>query len=124
MDYSQHERRNRRSEECGTALRFQLESLQQRGSMEALALCDNYGLLLAWAGEEDLCKELGAFAPIVARCPAGSLEVFGADGADVSVRSIDYFGQKLYLASLGGDCGSASLLNSSVRGIYRILTSN
>jgi len=124
MDYSQHERRSRRSDECGTALRLQLECVQQRGSIEAIALSDKHGLLVAWAGEEDLCQELAALAPIVAHCPTGSLEVSGAEGEDVSVRSIEYFGQQLYLASLGGDRGTENLLNGSIKGIHRILTAN
>jgi len=124
MDHSQQERRSRRSDECGTALRFQLESVQQRGSIEALALSDKYGLLVAWAGEQDLCQELAALAPIMAHCPTGSLEVSGTDGEDVSVRSIEYFGQKLYLACLGGDRGIDHLLAGSIKGIHRILTAN
>jgi hypothetical protein len=124
MDYIQHERRSRRSDQCGTALRFQLESVQQRGSMEAIVLADKYGLLVAYAGEEDLCQELAALAPIMAQCPTGSVQVSGNEGEDVVIRSIEYFGQKLYLSSLGGDRGTENLLNGSIKGIERILTAN
>ena len=60
------ERRRRRSIQHDSALRFQLESTMERGRMSALALADRSGLLLAWAGEDGVCKELGAMAPVMA----------------------------------------------------------
>lgn len=124
MEHIHPNRRFRRSDECGTALRFQLESVQQQASINALALSDRQGLLIAWAGEDDLCEELGAMAPIVAQCPLGSLSVTGFDGQEVLVRSINYFGQPLYLASMGGDSGVERLITHSIAGIQRILTAN
>ncbi len=118
------ERRVNRSDECSTALRFQLESTLKRGDLEAVSLSNSEGLLVAWAGEDELCEELAAMAPIMAHCPSGSLMVSGIEGEQVSVRAIDCFGQQLYLASLGGDVASDSLLNHSARGIHRILTAN
>lgn len=94
--------------------------------MDAVALSDRNGLLLAWAGEDDLCEELGAIAPIIAHCPPGQLVVSGVGQSleEVAVRPITYFGQYLYLASLGGDKTVHRALARSAEGIQRILTAN
>ena len=118
------ERRRRRSEQYTTALRFQLEDTVKSGGLEALCLSDGDGLLLAWAGADDLCEELGAVAPLLAHCPAGSLTVSGVKGEEVSVRGIEYYGQQLYLTSIGGGRGSDAVLRHSAKGIQRILTAN
>ena len=118
------ERRRRRSEQCSTALRFQLEDTVKKGGLEALCLSDCDGLLMAWAGEDDLCEELGAVAPLLAHCPAGSLMISGLQGEEVVVKAIEYFGQQLYLASIGGGRGTEAVLRHSAKGICRILTAN
>jgi hypothetical protein len=118
------ERRARRSCEHQTALRYQLESTLKRGRMAALALTDKDGMLVAWAGEDGLCEELGAVAPLVARGAPRRLDNRGIQGDDVAVRAIDCFGESLYLASLGGGVAREALLSHSARGIQRILTAN
>ena len=118
------DRRARRSPEHRTALRYQLESTLKRGRMAALALSDRAGCLVAWAGEDGLCAELGAVAPLVAHGAPPELPGPGIKGDDVSVRSIDCFGEPLYLASLGGGVARDALLSHSARGIHRILTAN
>jgi hypothetical protein len=118
------ERRGRRSEEHCLALRYQLESTRERGRLSALALTDEDGLLLAWAGENTVCEELGAVAPLIARGAQIALEATQNDPDEVVVRSIDCFGEPLFLASLGGGVAREALLAHSARGIQRILTSN
>ena len=118
------ERRRRRSQECNTALRFQLENTMKRGGLEAVCLSDGDGLLMAWAGEEELCAELGAVAPLLAHCPTGSLQVSGIRGEKVLVEAVDCFGQQLYLASIGGRRGTEAVLRHGLVGICRILTAN
>ena len=118
------ERRSRRSDEHCNALRFQLESTLHRGRMAALALTDRSGLLMAWAGEDGLCEELGAVAPLVARGAPPRMPGPGLQGDDVSVRAIECFGEQLFLASLGGGVARDALLAHSARGIHRILTAN
>jgi hypothetical protein len=118
------ERRGRRSEEHCTALRYQLESTRQRGHLAALALTNRDGLLLAWAGESAICEELGAVAPLIARGAPVRLETPGTDTEDVVVRAIDFFGEPVFLASLGGGVAREALLAHSARGIQRILTAN
>jgi len=118
------ERRARRSDEHGLALRYQLESTLQKGRLAAVALSDHEGFLVAWAGEDGLCEELGAVAPLVARGAPPRLPGQGLQGDDVSVRTLDCFGQALFLSSLGGGVARDALLSHSARGIQRILTAN
>jgi hypothetical protein len=117
------ERRARRSQEHSTALRYQLESTLERGHLAALALTDRDGLLLAWAGENSLCEELGAAAPLIARGAPVEIEA-SAGQEEVVVRALECFGEPLFLASLGGGIARDALLAHSARGIQRILTSN
>ena len=117
------ERRGRRSQEHCTALRYQLESTRERGHMAALALTDGDGLLLAWAGENEVCEELGAAAPLIARGAPVQLDTCEKE-EEVVVRAIDCFGEPLFLASIGGGVAREALLSHSARGIQRILTSN
>src|SRR5262245_49678571 len=118
------ERRTRRSEHHDLALRYQLESTRTRGRMAALALTDGTGLLLAWAGEDQVCEELGAVAPMIVQGWPPELERGTLSRDDISVRAIECFGEQLYLASLGGGVAREALLAHSARGIHRILTAN
>jgi hypothetical protein len=117
------ERRVRRSENQSAALRYQLESTLKRGNMAALALADRCGLLVASAGEEAVCLELGAVAPMVVDGWPSNLTA-EIPSEQVSVRAIECFGEELFLASLGGGTACDALLAHSARGIHRILTAN
>ncbi len=118
------ERRTCRSDHFHTALRYQLESTMRRGRMAALVLSDERGLLLAWAGEDGVCHELGAVAPMVLQGWPAEFQEPAITKEDVSVRAIDCFGEQLFLASLGGGVARTALLAHSARGIHRILTAN
>jgi len=118
------ERRKQRSNEHHTALHYQLESTRKRGKMTALALTDSRGVLMAWAGENQLCEELGAVAPLLARGAPQQVSGDAGELRDVAVRAIDCFGEALFLASVGGGVAREALLSHSARGIHRILTSN
>ena len=118
------ERRTRRSEHHDLALRYQLESTRTRGRMSALALSDGTGILLAWAGEDNVCEELGAVAPMIVQGWPPEFERGALKRDEISVRAIECFGEQLYLASLGGGVAREALLAHSARGIHRILTAN
>jgi hypothetical protein len=124
LDAPSSERRQRRSQNFSTALRYQLECTLKRGRMSALALTDGAGLLLAWAGDDALCHELGVVAPVVAHGWPPELEPARLTKDEVSVRALECFGEPLYLASLGGGVARDALLAHSARGIHRILTAN
>jgi hypothetical protein len=132
----QNERREKRSSNSAEALRYQLESTLRQGKMAALALTDDAGTLVAFAGDEAVCTELGALAPVVAHgWPADfapvPVQVANSNALprkitkdDVSVRAIECFGESLFLASLGGGVARDALLAHSARGVHRILTAN
>lgn len=134
MNLILEDRRERRSKSHGTALRYQLESTLRQGKMAALALVDEAGTLLAWAGDDGLCAELGAIAPVVAHgwpadmasfpMPAASGSAKPITPGDISVRSLECFGETLFLTALGGGVARDALLAHSARGIHRILTAN
>jgi hypothetical protein len=131
-----HDRRERRSSNGATALTYQLESTLRQGKMAALALTDDAGTLLAYAGDEAVCTELGAIAPVVAHgWPADfapvPVQIANSNAPprtitkeDVCVRAIECFGESLFLASLGGGVARDALLAHSARGVHRILTAN
>lgn len=124
MTWPLAERRRRRSEDRQLALRYQLESAQNRGGLEAVALADADGLILASAGEAGVCEELGAFAPLVAKSALGMRLPPMLRGGDVAVRSIPAYGQNLYLACVGGGVARDAVMGHSVSGVARILTTN
>jgi len=119
-----NDRRICRSDSYNTALRYQLECTLRRGRMAALALTDDCGVLLAWAGEDAICHELGAVAPIAVQGWPSNFAQPTISKAEVSVRAIECFGEQLLLASLGGGVARDALLAHSARGIHRILTAN
>ncbi len=131
MNLVLHDRRERRSDNHAMALSFQLESTLRQGKMAALALTDAAGDMLAWAGDEVVCAELSALAPVVAHgWPADLGQPTAREGQkaitkeDVRVRSLECFGDALYLVALGGGVARDALLAHSARGIQRILTAN
>jgi hypothetical protein len=60
------ERRKDRCETTLGALTRLLEAARRRSDLDALALCDGAGFLVAGAGAAQLCDELAAYAPILA----------------------------------------------------------
>jgi hypothetical protein len=60
------ERRRDRCETTLGALTRLLEAARRRSDLDALALCDGAGFLVAGAGAAQLCDELAAYAPILA----------------------------------------------------------
>ncbi len=118
------DRRERRSEQPGTALRFQLEHSRDQGRLEALVLADEQGLLVAEAGDLAVCTELAALAPWMGRHPLGMPLPPLLRGADVCVRSVLIHGVSMHLAAVGGSVARDAVLACSLRGVERILTRN
>lgn len=118
------ERRTRRSDQPGTALRFQLEHTREQARLEALVLADEQGLPLAEAGDPAVCTELAAVAPWMGRSPLGMPMPPLLRGADVCVRMVTIHGTSLHLAAVGGSVARDAVLACSLRGVERILTRN
>ena len=64
------DRRKDRTTEALSALTRLLESARKRSGLEALAVAENGGVLLAGAGPARLCDEMAACAPLAAGPPA------------------------------------------------------
>jgi hypothetical protein len=118
------ERRQRRSTDRVTALRYQLEHARSLGGIEAMVLADDAGIVLAAAGDSLVCEELGAFAPLLSRSVMGLPMPPLLRGADVHVRRLSHHGQPLFLACAGGGAARNAVVSHSARGVHRILCFN
>lgn len=125
MSYSPiFDRRKNRSENPSEALRLQLEHVMTQGGLEATALSDKDGLLLAGAGEQGVCEELGAVAPVISAAPFGVSMPPLLSGGEVAVRSATPHGNGLFVSVLGGGVARDALLDHLARGVSRILATN
>lgn len=124
MTWLLEERRQRRSNERDTALRYQLEHTKDRGGLEVLVLADRDGLILAAAGDTAECEELGAVAPLMSRAPLGMKLPPLLRGGEVAIRPLALHGQELYLAAVGGGVARDALLHHSMAGVQRIMSAN
>lgn len=91
------ERRRQRSDDAHTALSLQLAQVKREASLEAVVLATAEGLLIAHAGDMELCSELAAVAPIVSlegAMPANSNLGHGT----LHVQTVSWDGSPLYLA--------------------------
>lgn len=122
---TESERRRQRSDKAIEALHLQLEATLRRARLEALALVDSSGLLVAGVGDAERCEELGASAPLLA---GGQPEPATSDclvGAQVSIRAFECLGERLFLAGAGaGAHADEQALIGSADGVRRILLSS
>ena len=116
----QLERRQARSENTQVALTRLLEAARRSADLEALALGDELGLLMAGAGAAELCDELAAVAPLFGSATntvlPRNLDVLGA-GTEVRRLAVDGF--EMFISGRGGDLGAT--LGSVAAGCARIL---
>ncbi|MDQ3037279.1 MAG: hypothetical protein M3Y87_33100 [Myxococcota bacterium] len=117
------ERRMRRSDSRELALRYQIAHARDQARLEALVLADGAGIVIAESGDRAVCEELAAIAPLLSVSLGMPMPPL-LRGADVAVRSVRVHGQPVYLASVGGTVARDALLSTSLRGVYRILSSN
>ena len=104
------ERRLARSENTQVALTRLLEAARRSSQLEALALGDELGLLVAGAGAADLCDELAAVAPLAANDTA-------LTRSDVRRLAIDGF--EMFVSGRGAELDGA--LSRVAVGCVRIL---
>ena len=124
MTWTLEERRQRRSTDRYIALRYQLEHTRAKAALEALVLADDSGLLVASSGDEEVCSELGAVAPLMGKAPLGLPMPPLLRGADVGLRRVEVHGVPLFLAAVGGNVARDAHLAMSKSGVERILTWN
>jgi hypothetical protein len=116
----QTERRRARTENTQVALTRWLEAARHASALEALALGDELGLLVAGAGAAELCDELAAVAPLFGSATSGALAgswTLLGQGAEVRRLAVD--GCHLFISGRGSDVAAA--LGSAAAGCARIL---
>jgi hypothetical protein len=104
------DRRLARSENTQVALTRLLEAARSSSRLEALALGDDLGLLVAGAGAAELCDELAAVAPLAANDTLP---------ARPDVRRLAVDGFEMFVSGRGADLSSA--LGRVADGCVRIL---
>jgi len=121
-DVSASDRRNRRSDDLATALRFLLAAQRDRAGLTHLILADSEGMLIAWDGDAAECEELAAYAPFIARGEGYVLDSRRLAGVSVHTFKVRNDEQLLLLLRGEGEADSlASTLLSSIEGVARIL---
>ncbi|TAK27976.1 MAG: hypothetical protein EPO40_14860 [Myxococcaceae bacterium] len=121
-DVSASDRRNRRSDDLATALRFLLAAQRDRAGLTHLILADSEGMLIAWDGDAAECEELAAYAPFIARGEGYVLDSRRLAGVSVHTFKVRNDEELLLLLRGPGEADSlASTLLSSIEGVARIL---
>jgi hypothetical protein len=113
------DRRQSRSENTQVALTRLLEAARHSAALEALALGDELGLLVAGAGAAELCDELAAVAPLFGS-PNTCLSSFdGVLGRGTEVRRLAVDGCEMFISGRGAGLDLA--LGRIASGCQRIL---
>ena len=113
------DRRQARSENTQVALTRLLEAARRAAALEALALGDELGLLVAGAGAAELCDELAAVAPLFGS-PSISLPTdLGVLGSGTEVHRLAVDGCEMFISGRGAGLDSA--LRGIASGCQRIL---
>jgi hypothetical protein len=119
--YLPAERRVDRSDDALTALTRLLESARRDTALDAVAVADESGLLVAGSGAAELCDELAAIAPL-AREPANDTIPSRLDvlGRSAGVRRLTVDGVEIFVSGRGGDLSEG--LARIAAGCSRILS--
>jgi len=117
------ERRRDRTEEALSALSRLLDAARKRSGIEALAIAEPGGFLLAGAGPARLCDEMAAFAPLATRPAANDavpsrLDVFERRAL---VQRLAVDGVELIVCGVGDGEPTRRELGSVAEGCTRIL---
>jgi len=120
------ERRKQRSDDAHTALSLQLAEVKRAASLDAVVLATAEGLLVAHAGDAELCSELAAVAPILSSEGAMPANANLGHGM-LHVQAVSWNGSPLYLAGTNGcvdvarDAEAARWIEQAQAGVTRIL---
>jgi hypothetical protein len=118
--YAGDERRQSRSENTLIALTRLLEAARRSAELEAVAIADDAGLLVASAGAAELCDELAAVAPLGNRAANDTVPTrFDVLSRRTEVRRLAVDGLEVFISGRGGDLGSG--LSRVADGCARIL---
>ncbi len=124
-DSERPERRVSRSSDPLTALSRLLDRARRETRIEAVAVADPSGLLVAGAGAAEACDELAAVAPLIARgsSPANDVVPNRLDvlSRRLEVRRVRIDGVEVLLSCQGEREGRELALERAAAGCQRIL---
>jgi hypothetical protein len=119
------ERRLRSRGDALEALGRLLDSARRAGKMEAVALADETGCLVAGAGAWRACQELAAYAPLLApgARPANDVVPTRLDvlARRLEVRRLSINGVEVLLCGRGGNAAQSTGMSHAEAGCERIL---
>jgi hypothetical protein len=115
-----HEQRVRRSAEPLLALSRLLDAARRDAMVEAVAVADETGILVAGAGAWQACEELAASAPLIAANDTvpTRLDVLARR---VEVRRLRVDGMEVLLSCCGNEHAAGAALERAADGCRRIL---
>ena len=117
----QPERRLSRSENTLVALTRLLEAARRSAQLEAVAIGDDAGLLVAGAGAAELCDELCAIAPLGLAAANDTVPTrWDVLSRRTEVRRVAVDGLEVFISGRGGDLGLG--LSRVAAGCERILS--
>ncbi|HEX3776122.1 MAG TPA: hypothetical protein VHV51_16740 [Polyangiaceae bacterium] len=116
------ERRQSRSENTLIALTRLLEATRRSAELEAVAIGDDAGLLVAGAGAAELCDELAALAPLGSVANDTVPTRMDVLSRRTEVRRLAVDGVEVFISGRGGDLGA--VLGRVADGCARILGKN
>ncbi len=121
------DRRRQRSQDPLVALHYQLARARHEGSLDAIVVADDSGVVVAGAGAWAVCEELAAYAPILAqsgwREPGlGRASRVMEMEPQVDVQPVEVEGQTVLLCARGSKRAStAQAMKLVAAGVARIL---
>jgi hypothetical protein len=120
---AREERRRNRTEVALEALTRLVEASRRRAGLDAVAVSDPSGLLLAGAGAARLCEELAAWAPVVARAADNDTIPTSLDSFDSRLRSrrLSVDGIQIVVTFCGARADEPAELDAVSAGCARIL---
>jgi len=117
------ERRQNRTESALEALTRLVEASRRRSGVEAVAVSDPSGLLLAGAGAHRLCEELAAWAPLTVRAADNDTVPSCLDSFEgrTRLRRLSIDGFEIVVSFCGPQADAPSELDAVSAGCSRIL---
>lgn len=97
------DRRRNRSEDAGTAITLAYSCSAQRAGLDVMLLVDEAGMVVAQSRTDLDLSMLAAVTPIVGRGQATPRIRRDGRKREMSVRSIELLGERMYVAAVGGD---------------------
>lgn len=120
------DRRRNRTEDALEALTRLVEASRRRTGVDAVAVSDPNGMLLAGAGAARLCEELAAWAPVVARGADNDTIPTSLDSFEGRMRSrrLTVDGIQIVVTFCGARADEPAELDAVSAGCTRILGSS